>query len=103
MDTTKTKQNYMHWVRKFVRDLKADPYLQPRGVENLRIEMVRWDKRNNAGLFVVYDRRVGKTEWNTDLCRWDWIRFSDWGKRNMWRMVNDVLCEMRMAQVKNVD
>ena len=99
MNAVKSKRQYMHWLRKFIRNVKNDEYLVVRGIEDLRVEMYKWDRRRGAGLFVVYSKAEGKQLWDTDTCRWEWIRFeSHFAKSTMWHMVNDVANNMTLPK-----
>ena len=99
VNAIKNKRQYMHWLRKFIRNVKNDEYLAVRGIEDLRVEMYKWDCRRGAGLFVVYSKAEGKQLWDTPTCRWGWIRFdSVFAKSDMWHMVNDVANNMTLPK-----
>ena len=99
VDAVKSKRQYMHWLRRFIRNVKNDEYLAVRGIEDLRVEMYKWDCRRGAGLFVVYSKAEGKQLWDTPTCKWMWIRFdSVFAKSAMWSMVNDVANNMTLPK-----
>ena len=99
VDAVKSKRQYMHWLRQFIRNAKKDEYLAVRGIEDLRVEMYKWDRRRGAGLFVVYSKADGKQLWDTPTCKWIWIRFnSHFAHSDMWRAVNDVACNMTLPK-----
>lgn len=95
MNATKSKRDFMKWMRKQMTQIKNDPYLKPHG-EDIVVEMVKWSKRSRAGLFVVYSRSHGKVLWNTDWCKWEWIHFDfNSGKWKIFEMLNAVLSYCR--------
>ena len=99
VNAVKSKRQYMHWLRRFIRNVKNDEYLVARGIEDLRVEMYKWDYRRGAGLFVVYNKTEGKQLWDTPTCKWGWIRFeSRFAKSDMWHMVNDVVNNMTLPK-----
>ena len=99
VNAVKSKRQYMHWLRRFIRNVKNDEYLAVRGIEDLRVEMYKWDCRRGAGLFVVYSKAEGKQLWDTPTCKWGWIRFeSHFAKSDMWHMVNDVVNNMTLPK-----
>ena len=99
VNAVKSKRQYMHWLRRFICNVKNDEYLAVRGIEDLRVEMYKWNRRRGAGLFVVYSKADGKQYWNTPTCRWEWIRFeSHFAKSTMWSMVNDVVNNMTLPK-----
>ena len=101
MDAIKSKRKFMKWVREQVRLVKNDPYLAPHG-EHVVVEMVRWDKKNRRGLFVVYDNREGKVLWDTDHCKWHWIDFdSRFSKWHFFEMFNAVLVNARYPKTSS--
>lgn len=86
---TEYKRKYMKKLRKTLRLLAADPYLAE--TDDLAVEMYKWNKVADEGLFVVYSRSHGKEGWNTPYCKYVWINFR-W--RSKWRMaeaINEVL------------
>ena len=103
MNATKSKQKYMKWVRSFVRHVKNDPFLRRDvNIDDLMVEMYKWNKNSGTGVFVVYDRSRGKTLWNSEYCQWENIRFdSQFARNRMWTTVNKVVCNMRVSKTSS--
>jgi hypothetical protein len=99
VDAVKSKRQYMHWLRQFIRNVKNDEYLAVRGIEDLRVEMYKWDRRRGIGLFVVYSKAEGKQLWDTPTCKWIWIRFGGhFAQSDMWHTVNNVVNNMTLPK-----
>ena len=101
----KLKNEFRNFVRNEVKKLMADTYIAD-DVAHLHVQFVKWDKRNAAVFYRVWDDRYELTPYNTSHCHYEWVELFDaaWSRKSyawhFWRTVNDILCAARLEEHK---
>lgn len=94
-------RDFRNELRNYRKRVRNDPYLSDIA-DDFELCIVSWDKKRKSVLVRCRDKRVPITEYDSKLCRYEWInlgwRFMYW---HILKMANDILCEMRMQRRSN--
>ena len=97
----KLKNEFRNFIRKEMKRLAADDYIA-NDVAHLQVRFVKWDKRDAAVYYVVWDDRYELTPYNTSRCHYEWVELFDaaWCRNSyswhFWQTVNNILCAARV-------